>query len=126
MNYFIDPSWFYWLKVLNSVNVACIVFSVVLAFAACVLIISGLINYDCGKKFHDEEDLQSGKRSLRIALILGIIFIFTVLASIFIPNKETLIEMQIARYATKENVNVTIESLKSVVDYIVESIGSLK
>ncbi len=126
MDYFIDPSWFYWLKVINSVNVACIVFSVLLAFAAGVLSISGLINYDCGKKFHDEEDLQSGKRSLRIALILGIIFIFTVLASVFTPDRDTLIEMQIAKYATKENVNVTIESLKSVVDYIVESIGSLK
>lgn len=119
MNYFIDPSWFYWIKVISGVQDACIVLSILLAIVGTSLLIVGLVELNW-----DEE--VSGNRFIRVALIIGIVFIFTLLGSIFIPNKETLIEMQIARYATKENVDVTIESLKSVVDYIVESIGSLK
>jgi len=45
---------------------------------------------------------------------------------IFIPSRNTMLEMQIARYATYENAEWTVETIKSAVDYIVQAIGSLK
>lgn len=46
--------------------------------------------------------------------------------AIFVPNKDTLVEMQIAQVVTKSNIELTVESIKDIVDYIVQSIASLK
>ena len=46
--------------------------------------------------------------------------------TIFVPSKSTMIEMMIAKYATYENADWTVESLKSVVDYIVEAFKAVK
>ena len=45
---------------------------------------------------------------------------------IFVPSKETLIEMMVAKQATYENATWTVDALKSAVDYVVQAIQSLK
>ena len=52
--------------------------------------------------------------------------IVAVLFLVFVPSKETLIEMMIAKQATYENATWTVDALKSAVDYIVQAIQSLK
>ena len=44
----------------------------------------------------------------------------------FVPSKEALIEMQVARFATYENAEWTLDTVKAAVDYIVESIKSVR
>ena len=46
--------------------------------------------------------------------------------AIFLPSKETLISMMIAKYATKENLGMTVEGIKSAVDYIMDAIKEIK
>ena len=37
-----------------------------------------------------------------------------------------MIEMQIARYATYENAEWTVDAIKNAVDYVVQAVKSLK
>jgi hypothetical protein len=43
-----------------------------------------------------------------------------------LPSDDTLIEMMIAKQATYDNAQWTLETLKSAVDYIVNAIKSVK
>jgi hypothetical protein len=47
------------------------------------------------------------------------------LIAVFVPDKQTMIEMQVATVATKTNVEWTVEQLKVVTDYISERINSV-
>ena len=44
---------------------------------------------------------------------------------VFIPPRETLIEMQIARFTTVENAEWALDAIKSATDYIVSAIKEL-
>ena len=123
MNYYINPAWFYWIKVLDETRIISIVSAVI--FGAAIVFLS--IAYASESDYiFDEEDERTLARLHRLIKIAIAVFVIAVLCAIFIPDKNTLIEMQIARYATRENVDATIESIKSFVDYIVESISKLK
>ena len=45
---------------------------------------------------------------------------------VFIPSRETLIEMQIARFTTVENAEWALDAVKSATDYIVSAIKELQ
>ena len=123
MNYYINPAWFYWIKVLDETRIISIVSAVI--FGAAIVFLS--IAYASESDYiFDEEDERTLARLHRLIKLAIAVFVIAVLCAIFIPDKNTLIEMQIARYATRENVDATIESIKSFVDYIVESISKLK
>lgn len=135
MNYIINPSWFYWLQVINGLNVAFEIIAGIAIFAAIVLAVLTLINYFSGKDFRNRVD-EFGKPTdsdwlsflsmRKVAIIFVIITIVSLIISIFIPNEETLISMMIAKYATKENLSITVDGIKSAVDYIVNIIKELK
>ena len=120
MNYYINPSWFYWLKVVSGIQDACIIISILFGI---LMVCLGVVYVIEITSAYDEEDFSVLLRFLKVSIV---VFVVALLGSILTPNRETLIEMQIARYATRENVNTTVESIKSVVDYIVESINSMK
>lgn len=61
------------------------------------------------------------KRAAVYCLIAAFAFI---LPAIFIPSKETSIEMLVAKTATFDNVDWTVQQVKEVVDYIVRAIQS--
>ena len=114
--YIINPAWFYWIDVVNAVKGFAIVSAIVL------LLGTGLVSLlFMDDVFGDERERYN--KILPKTAIAGVIFL---LAAIFIPSKETLIEMQIAKYATWENAEWTVDTIKDVVDYIVNAIGSIK
>lgn len=122
MNYIIDPMWFYWINVMDAINTISIVGIVV---SVIFLVIGSIIiiyfeNYEYGE---DDHDKKLGAKFLKIAIPFLITFVLVV---IFLPTKSTLIEMQIARYATVENAEWTAETVKSAVDYIIEAMKQLK
>ena len=45
-----------------------------------------------------------------------------VLISIFIPRKQTSVEMLVAKTATFDNVNWTVQQVKEIIDYIVSAL----
>ena len=113
--YIISPAWFYWVNVIDVVKCFAIVSAIILLLGA------GLVSLMFMDDVFTDERKQYSKILPKIA-ITGVIFL---LAAIFIPSKETLIEMQIAKYATWENAEWTVDTIKDVVDYIADAIGSI-
>lgn len=62
----------------------------------------------------------------RIFKIIIPFFVVCLVLTICIPDKETLISMKIASLATKENISLTADAIKELVDYIVDAISKIK
>ena len=128
MNYIINPSWFYWLGVVESMRhfmVAAFIVSIVVVVASAIIIPVGMHMI---REFPDMSDderkiVQFFTKALKIAS--GVLAI-SGLVLVFVPSKETLIEMMIAKQATYENATWTLDALKSAVDYVIQAIQSLK
>ena len=117
MNYIIEPSWFYWLSVANAVS-----------FIAFILFIIGMIvTIVCALWSIDSIGFRDTHKTLRkFTRICGAVVVLSIVVYIFVPDKSTLIEMQVAKFATYENAQWTVENVKSVVDYIIDAIESMK
>lgn len=127
MNYIINPNWFYWISVANGLRTAFTVLGVVLLSAEVVMCVVAGSHYSMGKDYgKNDPDLQTAKALIKPMVICAAALCASFLVSIFIPSRNTLIEMQIARYATYENAEWTVDAIKSAVDYIVNAIQSLK
>lgn len=128
MNYIINPSWFYWLGVVESMRhfmVASFIVSIVVVVVSAIII---PMNVSMIREFPDMSDderktVQFFTKALKIAI--GVLVI-SGLVLVFVPSKETLIEMMIAKQATYENATWTLDALKSAVDYVIQAIQSLK
>lgn len=128
MNYIINPSWFYWLDVVNSMRgfmLAAFIVAIIIVGAALILI---PWYTDMIREFPTMcADERKAVRFFTKALKVGIgVCVIAGLFLVFVPSKETLIEMMIAKQATYENTTWTVDALKSAVDYVVQAIQSLK
>ena len=128
MNYIINPSWFYWLGVVHSMRgfmlTAFIVAIIIVGVALIVIPVNVKLIQDYPSISDDERKVvRFFTRALKIAI--GVC-VAAGLFLIFVPSKETLIEMMIAKQATYENATWTVDALKSAVDYVVQAIQSLK
>lgn len=128
MNYIINPSWFYWLGVVNSMRgfmLAAFIVAIIIVGAALILI---PWYTDMIREFPTMcADERKAVRFFTKALKVGIgVCVIAGLFLVFVPSKETLIEMMIAKQATYENTTWTVDALKSAVDYVVQAIQSLK
>lgn len=128
MNYIINPSWFYWLGVVNSMRgfilVAFIVAVTIIGVALIVIPVNVKLIQDYPSISDDERKaVRFFTKALKVSIgvcVVGGLFL------IFVPSKETLIEMMVAKQATYENATWTVDALKSAVDYVVQAIQSLK
>ena len=128
MNYIINPSWFYWLGVVNSMRgfmlTAFIVAIIVIGVSLIIIPVNVKLIQDYPDISDDERKVvRFFTRALKVAI--GVC-VASGLFLIFVPSKETLIEMMIAKQATYENATWTVDALKSAVDYVVQAIQSLK
>lgn len=120
MNYIIDPMWFYWVGVVDDLRGVLSVAAITLGVVALVLLVWAF----CEKVFDGEDDIA--KTITKKAFTLMVMAAVFGLLMVAVPSKQTLIEMQVARFATYENAEWTVETIKQAVDYIVEAVGSLK
>lgn len=111
--YIISPAWFYWVNVIDVVKCFAIVSAIILLLGA------GLVSL----MFMDDVFADERKRYSKILPKIAIAGVIFLLAAIFIPSKETLIEMQVAKYATWENAEWTADAIKDLVDYIANAIN---
>lgn len=118
MNYIIDPRIFYWISVLSSLKVVCIIVLIgaMISSAVVITMIADDFSYD------DEE--QKTQKKILTALVVAAIV--SILGIVFIPGKETMIEMLIAKLATEQNVEFSVEAIKSLIDYIVQASQAIK
>ena len=116
MTYLIEPSVFYWMQVLDAVKTIAIVFAIISFIIATIV---------WGTYAAEGEDEEKGwLRAPRIASVVA--FCLFVLVAAFVPSKETMIAMLVAKTATVENIGWTADTLKEAVDYIVEAIAKIK
>ncbi len=123
-NYVINPQVFYWMNVFAVLQTVLAVFggTCVVAFFGLVV---GWIYNSCEVKEGYESNLFYLKACKRWAIITGIVGFTLVTAAIFIPGRTTSIEMLIAKTATFDNVDWTVQQIKDVVDYIVQAIKGI-
>ena len=117
MNYIVDPSWVYWMNISNVMKMMCLIIGGICIIA---LIIGVPI---CLADAFDEEDYAKIRKW---AIPIASVSIILILAGVFIPSKETLITMKVAELATKENIALTAQQLKEIVDYIINALKELK
>lgn len=128
MNYIINPSWFYWLGVVQSMRgfmVAAFIVAIIIVGVSLIIIpVEVKMIQDFPTMCADERKaVMFFTKALKISI--GVC-IAAALFLIFVPSKDTLIEMTIAKQATYENATWTVDALKSAVDYVVQAIQSLK
>lgn len=128
MNYIINPSWFYWLGVVNSMRgfmlVAFIVAIIIIGVSLIIIPVNVKSIQDDPSICDDEKKaVRFFTKALKIAIGVSVA---AGLFLVFVPSKETLIEMMVAKQATYENATWTADALKSAVDYVVQAIQSLK
>lgn len=120
MDYIINPMWFYWLSVADAADFfaggVCLVS--ILVFLGSLLV-RGVDADDYTPEKSKERMRKITRISLIAALVSGII-------CAFVPSKQTLIEMMIARTATYDNVSWTLEKVKEAVDYIISAVKEIK
>ena len=107
----------YWIGTLDAVD----------TFAKIMVIIIGVIfiyNLDMMSKFKDNKRYHKIYKACLI--VSGILFLMFAMAAILIPDKTTMIEMMIAKYVTRENIQLTTDGIKEVADYIINAIATLK
>ena len=140
-NYIIDPSVFYWMNVMSILQTVMAVLGG-FTLVGCLCLI---VTYICDKhglhepKKPDEDsryemkhyqdrldgyneylqDVKMIKKYMLITLTVGALF---VIISIFIPSKHTSVEMLVAKTATFDNVNWSVQQVKEIVDYIVSAL----
>ena len=136
MTYIIDPSVFYWINVLGILQTTLAVlgsFGLICGIAALIGGWYGKANaydteYDSVARKHieviDDREMQEALKWIKLGKILFVVSVIFIIASIFIPGKVASIEMLIAKTATFENVGMSVESIKELIDYIVTAIKS--
>lgn len=118
MNYIIDPRIFYWISVLSSLKVVCIVVLIGTMIGSAIVI--AMIADDFS---YDDEEKKTQKKILTALLVAAIV---SILGVVFIPGKETMIEMLVAKMATEQNVKLSVDTIKNLIDYIVEASKAIR
>ena len=129
MTYIINPMWFYWLSVVDGACGFVHALAVIsLALSIVLFIVAMAFKYAAvGYNTVDEECFEyvTGVKLQRIANVVAIVAVILFITHVFIPSRETLIEMQIARLNTVENAEWALDAVKSATDYIVSAIKEL-
>ena len=118
MNPIVNPLFFYFASVADSLCFIIAMFGTislgVLAIEALICLIE-YIDYE-----GDVEDVcafSTSKKVVKWAMISSII-LWTIF--IFIPSKEVLIEMEVAKYATPDNIKTIVTEIVSTVKEMIE------
>ena len=121
--------WFYWLSVVDRacqlVRTAAIL---LFLLSAALFIAAAFCKYAAVyQNAVDEEcfEYATGVKMQRIATAVAAVAAILFIIYVFIPSRETLIEMQIARFTTVENAEWALDAIKSATDYIVSAIKEL-
>ena len=136
MNYIIDPSVFYWMNVLGILQTVFAVFGAFGLAGGIIALIYGWYGkanaydevYDHAAQEHnyviDDRAMQEALKWIKLGKISSVVSVILIFTAIFIPGKVASIEMLIAKTATFENVGMSVETIKELIDYIVTAIKS--
>lgn len=130
MNYIVSPSFVYLLSVMTKIQAISGALSILFGIVSVVFCGLAVASwYEC--KYYDKFSEENHDYRLfclwkRILKIIIPFFVVCLVLTICIPDKEALISMKIASLATKENISLTADAIKELVDYIVDAISKIK
>ena len=119
MTYIINPWFFYWMQVSDTVREALCILA---CLAGVSLFIAVATKIACWFGEESDELKRNTSRALKASVIL---FVPLLLLYSFLPSRDTLLSMQVASLATAENAESALAAVQSAVDYIIEAIGRL-
>ena len=93
----INPWLFYFMSVVDKFRLA----------AACVCCLGGCFAIASAIVHFVDDDISM----IKTIKIVSVISTICLLISLFVPSKQTMIEMIIASYATPDNINMVIETI---------------
>lgn len=101
-NVIIDPMWFYWIQVVDAIKTLLMIISVI---GVGIMMGMALISA-----------LEEEKKGLKRYICSTVLFTILLTVTLLIPERQTLIQMKIAEYATYENVDFVIEKITDVAE----------
>lgn len=118
MTYYINPIWFYLMNVGDAFK------NLLFIGGIAALLIAGLLCViwyadDCVNPSDMDDDEKKTFKLFKKFIVASII---AIVIGIFVPSKETCIEMMIASQVTHENVTATKEEIYEIVDYITDKV----
>lgn len=123
-NFIINPQIFYWVNVLGILQTVFAILGGTCVTAFICLAIGWVVNACEVEKGYTSNSIYV-KTCKKWTIITGILGLVLVIVSIFIPGRTTCIEMIIAKTATFDNVDWTVQQVKDIVDYIINAIKSV-
>lgn len=117
----ISPWLIYFISVVSSVRAALIAATVILLFAAAISVCVALSTYNSPLS-GDARVHAAVRKFIKPLLITGVI---CMVFSILVPSQETLIYMNVVKLGTRENIKLTVDAAKEVMDYITHSISTI-
>lgn len=122
MNPIISPLTIYLINLMDPLHAvfigACIVFLVL----AILYGIDYLDNKDSSTEKYQKQAQKALGRTRRMAVIC----VLCMLLAVFVPSKNTIIEMIVAQNITVDNINAGEEKLKDAIDYLVDKVKETK
>ena len=119
MTYYINPMWFYLMNVGDAFK------NLLFMGGIATLLIAGIL---CAIWFADDcvnpSDMDDDeKKTFKLFKKFIVASIIAIVIGIFVPSKETCIEMMVASQVTHENVSATKEEIYAIVDYITDKVN---
>lgn len=103
MNYVIDPLWIYLIGLVETLKPTLGFLSIVSIILAVVIL---------GTSADEETDIK--KSCLKVSKILVISSIILGMAYVFVPSKETVIQMLIAKNVTVDRVQIATDVVQNI------------
>ena len=122
----INPWVFYLADICDSAVFVVAISGGILAVVGMCLLAVGIYSIYDGTEYNNENEVKTGKQTLKYMKTTLIVAGILIGAAIFIPSKETIYKMMLADVATYENVDLTAESIEEAFDHIIDKLGELK
>lgn len=122
MNPIISPLTVYLINLMDPLQAvfigACMVFLV-------LAVLHG-IDYLDNKDSSTEKYQKQAQKALGRTRRMAVICVLCMLLAVFVPSKNTIIEMIVAQNITIDNINAGEEKVKEAIDYLVEKVKEVK
>lgn len=119
----ISPWFFYFLNCVNNIWGISLVLAITSGVLALIIFIAVMCEYDeYGSENFSEYWKRYDKKFINKAIL---ICVFGTIITVFVPSKETMIEMAVAKNVTEKNVELAKDTVKSMIDYTIESVTKL-
>lgn len=121
MTPYINPWFFYWISVAKSARFF------LYAIGALSLVVAIIIIIPAAANAYDSEDLMDNLKNVKKQLTAAILIsIFSAMIAAFLPTEASMYKMVVAKVITPDNIAGGVDTIKQVIDYIVQKIAELR